>query len=753
MITPDEIISTVQNITSYNRVVTLAGNDEVGERDGRGELATFQNPKGIMMAGDGSIYIADGSCRIRRLRSEHDVALEITKDMKFNALVRPSGCMSRDYPIDRTNYKLTAHSGHIEYSNYSAIGLLNLPCVGVPTDYDFVTTNYTLTSNRGGTGYGPNYNMSDLDIGTSYRIRCSQDNYDRGDVICRENLCSDNTYICKAAIEKVGRTNDNLYKLIVKEGDSINDKFYTRTFLIEPLDQHIVETHTLAGLPTSPLDDGCGYLDNIPPTWGRLSLAYDLAMFYNTTLTNENFMYIADTENNVIRYMTATCTFICENNGTCDSPDHCSCTEGWTGYDCSIPIEKKTLHCGPGYIVNDNGECEVTCVQDCGLHGKCKYPDTCECDAGWYDTNCTTPVCSQTCGNGGNCTANNTCSCPEWWTGEDCRTPVCNQDCNHGICIAPNTCMCNHEWSGYDCSKPICHQGYLVPYDDDDDDNYKWWPTFVPCNYSEWCNDTSMFDCQQKIREESPLIAAGTFERYITGFKELPTGCFRLEFNLTDPYPSRYFKYEMDLNNFTDNMIHQTPVAFPDLYPELAGDADPDRMVALVELKNMTQGYYVCANGGTCYNPEQCDCTRDWVGFDCRTPVCRPSYFEEGNDEEEYQLLTTVQGYPRWQHNDMVKQGEYRCSLRAMTEYEHYWCYSPRNCSDFILDYPTYYSHYMDCPDGNLTVDGELVKEDCVNNNYWTNTWENPPYGWPAVHISFFYFHLIIIISLISFLH
>lgn len=45
-----------------------------------------------------------------------------------------------------------------------------------------------------------------------------------------------------------------------------------------------------------------------------------------------------------------------------------------------------------------------------------------------------------------------------------------------------------------------------------------------------------------------------------------------------------------------------------------------DRQVALATLRNMTQGTFVCANGGECVQPDTCSCAKGWIGFDCRTP-------------------------------------------------------------------------------------------------------------------------------------
>lgn len=44
--------------------------------------------------------------------------------------------------------------------------------------------------------------------------------------------------------------------------------------------------------------------------------------------------------------------------------------------------------------------------------------------------------------------------------------------------------------------------------------------------------------------------------------------------------------------------------------------------VAMVEYHNVTEGRYVCANGGNCTSPGVCECAAGWSGFDCRTPIC-----------------------------------------------------------------------------------------------------------------------------------
>lgn len=251
----------------------------------------------------------------------------------------------------------------------------------------------------------------------------------------------------------------------------------------------------------------------------KFNIPTSISAFVNSTLNdNTTFLYVADRDNHVVRAISATCSFVCENGGRCIGSDKCSCPYGWEGLDCSIPIcldacNQRQICVGPNQcdcIPGFKGhQClDATCAQNCENGGLCTAPDSCLCSPGWFDSNCTTPVCSQTCGNGGNCTAPNYCTCPSDWTGVDCRQPVCEQSClNGGICIAPNTCSCPPSWSGYNCSEPVCHQGFFEPYEMGTSENLEWME-YVPCNIYNWCNITNSFDCSQKLREfirTSPL--------------------------------------------------------------------------------------------------------------------------------------------------------------------------------------------------------------------------------------------------------
>lgn len=162
-----------------------------------------------------------------------------------------------------------------------------------------------------------------------------------------------------------------------------------------------------------------------------------------------------------------------------------------------------------------------------------------------------------------------------------------------------------------------------------------------------------------------------------------------------------------------------------------------DRQVALVTSFNVTQGKYMCANGGTCVGPDVCSCPPGWMGFDCRVPVCEQGYYERElesfvhgpkSDEDfatfepfldprrEYNIdssrnFSSNPGFEIWVEEfvnasslerrlvivdgsryfaydaDNQNQGGYECSIRSVTEWEN---------AHFVIDHPNYYSRYMD---------------------------------------------------------
>ncbi len=576
---------------------------------------------------------------------------------------------------------------------------------------------------------------------------------------------------------------------------SINASSHTpRVFRIERYNISNSMVHTIAGSPNAPLEAVCGSKDGQPATAALFNYPGGMAARPNIThLSDKEYLYIADRNNHAIRALSAVCTFICENGGRCVADDVCQCATGWTGIDCATPVcstacglnkvcvAPNTCACKPGY---SGTQCTTPlCQQKCLNGGFCSAPDTCSCRQGWFDTNCSTPVCALTCGNGGNCTAPNQCACPKQWTGDDCRTPVCQQTClNNGTCVAPDTCQCPPQWTNYDCSAPICQQGYFEAFPGTTGAYFTVRtpsiPTFKNCDIQSWCNATNELECDQTAIDYLELeVPSGPLNRAVTGRKVKPKMCTEIELPTTFKIP-----YELvNADNSTTGNLRYSPFS-----PYQSNDGngwrgylDPtdghtgpwtytaDRQVARVNWFNFSQGRYVCANGGSCVAPDICACASGWIGFDCRTPVCRQGYYEdhythyvlgEGTSDQydifepylnnETLLLTWPYSNPEYsierefyvnisyvkrQIEDFPKnttylgevtydfdtgyyearhQGGYRCSIRAWTEWENES--DPSN----VFSHPNFFSQYMN----------RQVQADNVTYTFWEG------FRWPPTH-------------------
>ena len=129
--------------------------------------------------------------------------------------------------------------------------------------------------------------------------------------------------------------------------------------------------------------------------------------------------------------------------------------------------------------------------------------------------------------------------------------------------------------------------------------------------------------------------------RYKTGRKHQPESCMMLELGEN---AITHFQYLSSLDNSSTSYYRYSP-AFPyDWYsierlpwnafdspePQIAHPFKHrlDRQIALAAYRNVTQGAYMCANGGQCVSPDVCSCQKGWIGFDCRVPVCEQGYYE-----------------------------------------------------------------------------------------------------------------------------
>eukprot|EP00986_Skeletonema_menzelii_P003076 scaffold902_cov146-Skeletonema_menzelii.AAC.1 len=785
---------------SLRSVTTVAGTSNEGMRDGIGSEASLNNLASITVTGDGVAYAVDSvSCRVRRVSNPSQLLPRVSCLDNLSSIIRPQGCSSYNEPTDEFGLSATAVEGNVHHNyfyrneydidlGHDFIGRIRKNCVGSPPPsllnkrrWDD-TSNLVVDDNRTHVREDPN-------DGTKITVLCSDFCVNSTTitavssvelpVIGEINVFTEDSSICGAAVHEgilngtaglvdVTIVSEHVINAVLKplRKDSVVDG---HQYFVVRNSSREMNVQTIAGAPASLHGDLCGFNDSSPPQHSQFKRPSGISAFVNASLDDGlRLMFVADRDNHAIRALSATCTFACENGGRCVGPDQCECKEGWEGVDCTKPfchaqcsdrelcVGPDLCACIPGYRGED---ClEAMCVQACQNGGHCSAPDTCSCPHGWFDSNCTTPVCEQTCGNGGNCSAPNECSCPTDWAGLDCRTPKCDQACaNGGMCVAPNTCQCPPSWTGHDCSLPVCHQGFFVssealPKWMDDPTRPKHWLQYQPCNISWWCEETHGLDCAQNDRLFTPSTPQfGVTGRYKSGRMNKPPPCMAIELAKD---AVTHFQYLSSFDNTTSSYHRYTPSlpygwngnqrqpwdAFNEAEPGITQPYtfEEDRQVALAQFYNVTQGAYMCANGGACVAPDVCSCAKGWAGFDCRVPVCEGGYYEPDLESfvkgvqtdasfttfepyldpnrlfnldstrnfssnadvilwsEKFINATSVEravlvlnGTRYLYGNESHVQGGYECSIRSVSEWEDYR-------SGYIHDHPNYYSRFMD---------------------------------------------------------
>ena len=817
-----QTITVLYTIRAEGVVSTIAGDATQGVNDGKGDEARFFDPRSIYVTNDDVAYVVDSaSCKIRRISPLPLVSEEVACDTAATEVIRPSGCTSFEQPVDAIGRKASRFEANILYNygdpylNDYDQGRYTKNCVGTPPR-DVLDKHFLEDS-------GDNLVIDDLQTairedseqGMSVIVSCPAGCASSTSIVAGSTWYTESSSICMAAIHSGVISDTGGFLAIelqrfdylrVPVTNLMNETFTRgslqnnvasiqmpndtlRVFRITELFGYTKLVHTVAGTPSAPLQGGCGYEDGQPALTAKFDKPRGIAA--NKNISNSAFLYIADTGNHRIRGLSAVCTQICENGGSCVLPDKCQCTSGWSGKDCTRPVCDSA--CGPNTVCVGPAQCGCkpgyrgtncdvpACEQTCANNGTCVAPNTCGCKTGWFDSNCTTPVCTDTCANGGNCTAPNLCSCPTDWTGSDCRIPVCKQTCkNGGFCVAPDTCICPPQYIGMECTVPVCHQGSFVRNNmlSPNDKRFlssdmAYWPTYKQCDLVKWCNSTKEFECDQLYMERLVIeVPSGPESRHITGRKERPLACMTIEVTQTYKLP-----YELEnANNGSSGVRRYSEVTPYETAPwnpwrgilkPTHGHTGPwvytpDRQVAYVNWLNVSQGVYVCANGGNCTAPDTCECAAGWGGFDCRTPICSQGFYNASQEEyvsgqksaSEMSLFrkymqsnttyrlewpysnpnytiqwefyngssrvnreTRTQGRERYlgpsdwtggRHGN-TPQGGFRCSIRSVTLYEN---------QSYIYAHPNYYSRYMDAKE---EVDGKVY-------SYWENM------SWPAVH-------------------
>ena len=356
------------------------------------------------------------------------------------------------------------------------------------------------------------------------------------------------------------------------------------------------------------------------------------------------------------------------------------------------------------------------------------------------------------CLNGGLCVAPETCHCGPQWSGANCTIPVCSQ----GFFVANDPILSTYKYSSNNLFRQIYRPCDL--------------PLWCSSTNEFECDQLDIQYIEVEV-PSGPLYRQET-GRDTQPKKcmeiELPLG-YEIPFTLlkSDNSTTGYLRYSPSTPYSSNSLNPWRGYFYPPYDPIDVGHTSPwtysaDRQIALVEYVKMTDGVYACANLGNCSSPDVCECAHGWAGFDCRTPICTQGYYQPEQqdfvsglktetelqdflpflaynpvrlqwpysnpsyevDYEYYVNYSTIirelrkegnlsyLGPENWSSGSGMAtlQGGYRCSVRAMTQWENL---------HYLFNHPNFYSHYMDT---SVQLDGEIY-------TYWVNMSWPPTYS------------------------
>eukprot|EP00903_Cladosiphon_okamuranus_P018631 g17149.t3 len=172
--------------------------------------------------------------------------------------------------------------------------------------------------------------------------------------------------------------------------------------------------------------------------------------------------------------------FRCPNGGVCSAPDHCTCAEGWTGYDCRTPVCEVVADDLMRVQLNTMDEERVVEFETDPCAMEERYAPVEHNGARYYR---------------GNCTAPNQCTCTCWaeFDVDDCETFQTNCD---GPWQDPLVQYRDVLPVTYSFGTARCWSGYEGIVSDDD--------RFLTCHYN-------IFEPNWLQRNSIPLIVGGAF--------------------------------------------------------------------------------------------------------------------------------------------------------------------------------------------------------------------------------------------------
>eukprot|EP01033_Poteriospumella_lacustris_P007526 gene7527-5412_t len=287
-------------------------------------------------------------------------------------------------PIDKVGRKISRVEGNIQY-NYgwpyekdTSRGMYIKNCVGVPP-FDTLDKHFILQE-------GDNLVIDDdrtvvnedSEQGMTILFTCPAQCVSQAaatDRVYGTKWYADNSSVCLAAIHDgaIEASTGGLIQILLERRDylkSVNVTYSSgsyrhgiqsfnvpasvhRVFSILPFNVSNNMVHSIAGSPSAPLENGCGFREGQPATYAKFNRPGGVAARYGHTLSDSEYLYIADTNNHRVRAVSATywsvTKYAIPTYKNCDLQSWCNATNEFECDQTEMQYGQLSIPYGPMY--------------------------------------------------------------------------------------------------------------------------------------------------------------------------------------------------------------------------------------------------------------------------------------------------------------------------------------------------------------------------------------------------------------------